>query len=67
MIQYNKIQYNDDPASGPVFWKPNGPQRLVCLPGYVARTVHTFNSCTSQPDVCQCLVLQTTWVTSQRN
>ena len=22
-------------------------------------TVHTFNSCTSRPDVCQCLVVQT--------
>ena len=33
-------------------------QGLIC-DGRVSITVQTFNSCTSRPDVCQCLVVET--------
>ena len=32
-----------------------------------SHTVQTFNSCTSRPDVCQCLFVQTRHVTCQKN
>ena len=32
---------------------------VIQIPPGGVSTVHTFNSCTSRPDVCQCLVLKT--------
>ena len=45
----------------------NCDSRHVCNQLVLQGTVHTFKSCTSRPNVCQCLVVKTPWITCQNN